>query len=117
MATLHSFHFRLFLLLLFIFLFSFDSPAQTAADINMAESYAKKYPDDGVICVSSRKTFTFDIGKNELGDQVVQVTEESEYEFLSLKRFASIMYPEFYNKFFQLKTFKRSWKKGNKFFT
>ena len=101
MANLRSTHIRLFLIFLFIFLFSLVSPAQTAADINMAESYAKKYSDDGVICVSSRKTFTFDIGKNELGDQVVQVTEESEYEFLSLKRFASIMFPEFYNKFIQ----------------
>ncbi len=117
MANLRTTHIRLFLIFLFIFLFSLVSPAQTAADINMAESYAKKYSDDGVICVSSRKTFTFDIGKNELGDQVVQVTEESEYEFLSLKRFASIMYPEFYNKFIQLKTFKRSEKKGNKFVT
>ncbi|HRG24433.1 MAG TPA: transglutaminase domain-containing protein [Chitinophagaceae bacterium] len=103
--------------LLFACLLSLSAPAQTPADNSLADKYAKKYPEEGVICVSARKTFSFDIGKNELGDQVVQVTEEAEYEFLSLKRFASLMYPEFYNKFIQLKSFKRAARKGNKFVT
>lgn len=109
--------FRFPLIFLLCFFSVFAATGQTPADVTLADTYAKKYPDDGVVCVSSKKTFSFDIGKNELGDQVVQVTEEAEYEFLSLKRFASLMYPEFYNKFIQLKTFKRAEKRGNKFIT
>jgi len=105
------------LVLFFTGFYPSRSQAQTTADINLAESYAKKYTEDGVVCISSKKTFSFDVGKNELGDQVVQVTEDAEYEFLSLKRFASVMYPEYYNKFIQLKTFKRAEKRGNKFIT
>ncbi len=119
-AALHVKHLyitRIKLVFILSLLLTITLAGQTPADIALADNYAKKYPDDGVVCVSARKTFSFDIGKNELGDQVVQVTEEAEYEFLSLKRFASVMYPEFYNKFIQLKTFKRSEKRGNKFVT
>ena len=117
LAVYRSFQYRVSTGLLFFCLLSLNAPAQTPADNSLADKYAKKFPEEGVICVSARKTFSFDIGKNELGDQVVQVTEEAEYEFLSLKRFASLMYPEFYNKFIQLKSFKRAARKGNKFVT
>ena len=91
--------------------------AQNSADIAQAETFSKKYKDDKVICVSSYRYFTFDNGKNALGDNVVEVQEDAEYEFLSLKKFASMAYPEYYNKFIELKTFKRAFKSGNKYIT
>lgn len=100
--------------LLFI---SFVSFGQLADDESTAESYAKKFKEDGVLCQSSYRYFTFDKGKNALNDKVVTIEENAEYEFLALKKFASIMYPEFYNRFVQLKTFKKAVKYGSKYIT
>lgn len=69
------------------------------------------------MCQSSYRYFTFDKGKNAFNDKVVVIEENAEYEFLSLKKFASLMYPEYYNKFVHLKTFKKAIKYGNKFIT
>jgi hypothetical protein len=69
--------------------------------------YAKKYKDDDVICRSSHHTFKFDKGKNSFGDKVVVVEEEGEVEFLALKKYASLTYAEYYNKFIELKTFRK----------
>jgi len=91
--------------------------SQTDDDISSAEMYAKKFKEDAVMCQSSYRYFTFDKGKNALNDKVVVIEENAEYEFLSLKKFSSIMYPEYYNKFVQLKTFKKAFKYGNKFIT
>ncbi len=101
------------------FLFSFSLPvmAQNENDISTAETYAKKYKEDDILCTSSYQFFTFDKGKNSLNDKVVEIQEDAEYEFLSLKKFSSMTYPEFYNKFIQLKTFKRAFKYGNKYIT
>lgn len=66
---------------------------------------------------SSYQFFTFDKGKNALGDKVVTIEENSEYEYLSLKKYASATHPEFYNKFIELKTFKRAILYGNKYTT
>ncbi len=101
------------------FFFSVSLPvlAQNENDISTAETYAKKYKDDDILCTSSYHFFTFDKGKNALNDKVVEIQEDAEYEFLSLKKFSSMTYPEFYNKFIQLKTFKRAFKYGNKFIT
>jgi Transglutaminase-like superfamily len=105
---------------IFLCLFSSLSGAafsQTDDDISTAEMYAKKFKEDGVMCQSSYRYFTFDKGKNALNDKVVVIEENAEYEFLSLKKFASVMYPEYYNKFVQLKAFKKAVKYGNKFIT
>jgi len=96
---------------------SIVSFSQMDDDISTAEMYAKKFKEDGVLCQSSYRYFTFDKGKNALNDKVVMIEENAEYEFLSLKKFSSIMYPEYYNKFVQLKTFKRAIKYGSKFIT
>ena len=101
-----------FFLLLYNSLFS-----QTDDDISTAEMYSRKFKDDGVLCQSSYRYFTFDKGKNSLNDKVVVIEENAEYEFMSLKKFSSIMYPEYYNKFVQLKTFKKAVKFEKKFVT
>jgi Transglutaminase-like superfamily/Domain of Unknown Function with PDB structure (DUF3857) len=99
------------------FFFSLPVIAQNENDISTAETYAKKYKEDDILCTSSYHFFTFDKGKNALNDKVVEIQEDAEYEFLSLKKFSSMTYPEFYNKFIQLKTFKRAFKYGNKYIT
>ena len=104
-----------------ILVVSFSLPlpgmAQNENDISTAETYAKKYKEDDILCTSSYQFFTFDKGKNSLNDKVVEIQEDAEYEFLSLKKFSSMSYPEYYNKFIQLKTFKRAFKYGNKYIT
>lgn len=89
--------------------------AQSDDDISTAEFYAKKFKEDDIICLSSYKYFTFDKGENTLKDKVVTVEENGEYEFMSLKKYSSMSYAEFYNKFIQLKTFKHAVKYGTKF--
>jgi hypothetical protein len=84
--------------------------AQNDDDISSAAMYAKKYKDEDIMCTSAYSYFTFDKGKNSLNDKVVEIEENSEYEFLSLKKFASMTYPEFYNKFIVLNTFKKACK-------
>src|SRR5438067_8747076 len=91
------------------------SPA--ADDVAEAEMLSRKYKDDGVVCKSSYHFFTFDKGKNALGDKVVTVQEDADLEFLSIKKFASLTYPEFYNKFIQLKAFKKAVKYGSRYIT
>lgn len=99
------------------YLLSLSTPvfAQTNDDISTAETYAKKFKEDGVMCQSSYRYFTFDKGKNALDDKVVVIEENAEYEFISLKKFSSLMYPEYYNKFVQLKAFKKAIKYDKKF--
>ncbi|MEO6720374.1 MAG: transglutaminase-like domain-containing protein [Ferruginibacter sp.] len=91
--------------------------AQSDDDISSAEMYSRKFKDDEIMCTSSYRYFTFDKGKNALNDKVVEIQEDAEYEFLSLRKFASMAYPEYYNKFIQLKTFKRAVKSRNRFVT
>lgn len=86
-------------------------------DAANADAFSRKYKDDDVMCTSSHHYFTFDKGKNALNDKVVVIEEESETEFLSLKKFASITYPEFYNKFIEIKAFKKALKAGSKYAT
>lgn len=85
-----------------------------AQDINV-DAEAKKHKDDDVLCVRSYHLYTFDKGKNALNDKVVTIQEDAELEFVSLKKFSSITYPEFYNKFITLKTFKKSTKVGPRY--
>lgn len=104
--------------LLLVLLFSNTLLGQTTSpseDAALAESLARKYKDDDVICNSAYHLYTFDKGKNALGDKVVTIVEDAEMHFMSLKKFASLSYPEFYNKFIQLKTFKRYIKSGRSF--
>lgn len=89
--------------------------AQTDDDVSLAYSYAKKFKDDDILCTSAIRSFSFDKGKNLLKDDVVEVEENADYEFIALKKYAAMTYPEYYNKFIHLKTFKRSYKYGNKF--
>ena len=88
-----------------------------ADDEQTALLYAKKYPDDDVIGKTAYHNYTFDKGKNALGDKVVEIQEQSEYEFMSLKRYASITHAEYYNKFIEINNFKKSLKSGKKFYT
>ncbi len=91
--------------------------AQSDDDVSTAAYYAKKFKEDDIICISSYQYFTFDKGKNSLDDKVVVVQEDAEYEFMSLKKFSSLTYAEYYNKFIELNTFKRAVKYGNKYIT
>lgn len=86
-------------------------------DATDAERLSHVYKDDNVICRSSHRVFTFDKGLNSLNDKVVTVQEDAVLEFLSLKKYSSLTYPEFYNKFIRLKTFQKANKKGSKFIT
>ena len=78
---------------------------------------AKKYKDIGVACNTSYHYYTFDKGKNALGDKVVSVQEDAEIEFYSLKRYSSLTYAEYYNKFIELKSFKKAVSLRGKFYT
>jgi hypothetical protein len=87
-----------------------------ADDEQQAAQYAKKYPDDDVIGKTAYHYYSFDKGKNSLGDKVVEIQEESEYEFLAMKRYASVTHAEFYNKFIEVNNFKKSIKYGKKYY-
>src|SRR5687767_12984316 len=86
-------------------------------DETEADGWARKYKDDNVVCRSSYHFYTFDKGVNALNDKVVVVQEDAELEFMGLKKYSGITYPEFYNKFIRLKTFKREVKVNNKYIT
>ncbi len=96
------------------------NPAQAqvnSPDEGLAVRYSKKYKDDDVMLKSSYQFFTFDKGKNALGDKVVTVEENSEYEYMGLKKYTNTVHPEFYNKFIELKNFKRAMYYGSKYIT
>lgn len=84
-------------------------------DQSTADGLAKKYKDESVICMNSYQLFSFDKGKNALNDKVVTIQEDAEVDFMALKKFASLTYPEFYNKFIQLKSFKKATKVYQRF--
>jgi hypothetical protein len=105
------------LMLSFLFLLLFTNAQVRYDDETMATAFAKKYKDDEVMVKAAYRYFTFDKGKNALGDKVVEIEENSEYEYLALKRYGSTAHPEFYNKFIQLKNFKRAIWYGNKYVT
>ncbi|MFN8251650.1 MAG: transglutaminase domain-containing protein [Ferruginibacter sp.] len=103
---------------LFIFAaVSLHAQLSTSPDEGLAINYSKRFKDDDVMLRSSYQLFTFDKGKNALGDKVVEVEENAEYEYMALKKYSSMAHPEFYNKFIELKNFKRSVYYGNKYFT
>ena len=106
---------KVYAMAVFLLSLSIVSIAQNDDDVSNAEYYAKKFKDDDILCTSSYQYFTFDKGKNSLGDKVVVVQEDAEYEFQSLKKFSSMYYTEFYNKFIELKAFKKSVKVGTKY--
>ncbi len=60
--------------------------AQLPADEQTAAEIAKKYKKEDVACLSSYHYFTFDKGKNALGEKVVVIQEDAEMEFISLKK-------------------------------
>lgn len=88
-----------------------------AEDEATAIQLSKKYKEDDIACIKSYQLFTFDKGKNALNDKVVTVEEEAEMEFLSIKKFAGMTYPEYYNRFIQIKSFIKSAKYGSKYIT
>lgn len=107
-----------FLLVLFVLPITGPSIAQVSGDdASNADALARKYKEDDVMCMSSYHLYTFDKGKNALNEKVVTIQEDAELEFLSLKKFASLTYPEYYNRFIQLKTFKKAVKVGEKYIT
>src|SRR5688572_18742031 len=102
----------------FFFLYTFQLHAQVSpGDKPEAVGWARRYKDDDVFCRSSYHFYTFDKGVNALNDKVVVVQEDTELEFISLKKFSGLSYPEYYNKFIKLKTFKKEVKIGNKYVT
>jgi hypothetical protein len=106
------------LIAIFSVLFFTSGSAQVAeADKGLAANFAKKYKDDDVMLKSSYQYFTFGKGKNALGDKVVEIEENSEYEYLALKKYSNTTHPEFYNKFIELKNFKRAIYYGNRYYT
>lgn len=96
----------------------FSNPAQAQEDdpVSDAEYYQRKFKDADVMCITSNRYFTFDKGKNSLNDKVVVIQEDSEYKFLGLKKYAGLTFVEFYNKFLELKTFKRVIKFRGKYY-
>ncbi len=88
-----------------------------SADEMLATSFSKKYKEDEVMLKSSYQFFTFGKGKNALGDKVVVIEENSEYEYLALKKYSSTTHAEFYNKFIELNNFKRAIFAGSKYYT
>ena len=108
---------RWYLFILVFFINNYTYAQVNPDDERIAYSISKKYKDDDVMCMSSYHYFTFDKGKNGLGDKVVEVEENAEMEFLSLKKYASITYPEFYNQFIEIKNFKKAIKYGKKYVT
>ncbi|HEX6428309.1 MAG TPA: DUF3857 domain-containing protein, partial [Niastella sp.] len=107
----------LFLSIIYLFCFHLAHAQVSSDDATDADRLARVYKDDNVICRSSYHIFTFDKGINSLKDKVVVVQEDAVMEFLSLKKYSSLTYPEFYNKFIRLKTFTKAVKAGNKFIT
>jgi hypothetical protein len=106
------------ILMMLVFFMSICSYAQVNPDDeSTAYMNAKKYKDDDIMCMSSYHYFTFDKGKNGLGDKVVEVEENAEMEFISLKKYSSLTYPEFYNQFIEIKNFKKAVKYGKKYVT
>ncbi|PZR03815.1 MAG: hypothetical protein DI539_25970 [Flavobacterium psychrophilum] len=83
-------------------------------DQSDAETLARQYKDEQVFCRSAYHFFTFGKGTNTLNDKVVVVQEETELEFIALKKYASTTYAEFYNKFVRLKQFRKNIKTGSK---
>lgn len=112
MAFHHSFR----LLPVFI-LFAYAAAAQSvnSEDEATAVQLAKKYKDEAVACTNSYQLFTFDKGKNSLNDKVVTVEEEAVTEFLAIKKFGSLLFPEYYNRFIQIKMFDKSVKVGSSY--
>jgi len=106
----------LFMLLSFFAVTSVNAQVNSE-DEGLAVNYSKKYKDDEVMLKSSYQVFTFDKGKNALGDKVVEIEENSNYEYLALKKYSSTAHPEYYNKFIELKNFKRALFYGNKYYT
>lgn len=103
------------LLFVFTWLWIQTLQAQTDEDIASAAYYAKKYKDEDVVAMSSKRSFTFDKDKNDLGEKVVTIQEDASYEFLGLKKFSSLSFFEYYNKFISLKTFRRELKYGRSY--
>lgn len=85
------------------------------ADIEEAERLAKLHKDDEVACMYSKHLFTFGKGENNFKDKVVTVEEESEQQFLSLKKQSSIVYPEYYNQFVKVYSMRANGKFGKKY--
>ena len=105
-------------ILILLLLVSYTINAQVSSpDEGLAVNYSKKYKDDDVMLKSSYQFFTFDKGKNALGDKVVTIEENSEYEYMGLKKYSNTVHPEYYNKFIELKNFKRATYYGNKYYT
>ena len=68
-------------ILILLLLVSYTINAQVSSpDESLAVNYSKKYKDDDVMLKSSYQFFTFDKGKNALGDKVVTIEEKYEYE-------------------------------------
>ncbi len=86
-------------------------------DEAIALQMSRKYKDEAIAGTRSFTVYTFDKGVNSLNDKVVNVTQESVEELLALKKFGSLMYPEYYNNFIQIKSFSRSVKYNNKWVT
>ncbi len=111
--TVHPFY-RLFFVCIFL---SLSSTAQyvNPEDEATALQLSKKYKDEAIACISSYQFFSFDKGKNALNDKVVTIQEEAVTEFLAIKKFGSMLYPEFYNRFIQIKNFTRAIKYGGRY--
>jgi hypothetical protein len=91
--------------------------AQNTFDEATADELAKVYKDDDVICLKANRYFTFDKGKNVFDEKVVVVEEDAENEFMALKKFSNVTYAQYYNKFIEIKTFKRQRKYNGNYVT
>ncbi len=101
-----------------IFLCNNFSFAQVLQDDEMtAIATARLHKDDDIMMKSSVESYSFDKGKNPLGDQVVVIEENSTYEYLALKNYVSTRHYEFYNKFITVNGMTKSGISGKKYVT
>lgn len=101
--------------LFFLQISSVTAQLVSTEDEANAIQMSRKYKDNDIAALRSYSLFTFDKGVNALNDKVVNVTEETSEEFVALKKFGSMVYPEFYNKFIQINSFIKLIKYNGKF--
>jgi hypothetical protein len=65
----------------------------------LSRTYKDKYKESKVVIKNAIEKFEFDKAKNDLGDKVVKINQESEYEYMNTKANLAINHYEFYNKF------------------
>jgi hypothetical protein len=91
--------------------------AQTINDEDelLAIRTSKKYKDADIVYKFSGESYSFDKGKNPLGDKVVTIEEGASYEYVALKNYVKTGHYEYYNKFISIKNMAKLYRTGSKY--